>query len=325
MMPIRRILIAATASLVALGLPAMACAQTFPTKTVKIVVPYPPGGTNDVVARLLSTRLTEQLGQTVFVENQAGASGNTGTGNVARSAADGYTLILVTTGLAIAPSLYPKLSYDIRKDLAPVSQLTSGPLLVMVNPKLPVNNVRELLEMARARPGQLNYGSAGNGASTHLAVEAMTATAGVKMTHIPYKGSTPAMSDVMAGNADLVLDLMFSGMPNVMSGKLKAIGVTGLERSPALPDVPTVSEAGIPGFEVIAWNGLMVPAGTPKDVIAKLNTEIAKAMNRPDMQERMLSQGFYVTTGTPDQFGTLINNEIDRWQKVVQASGAKID
>ena len=325
MHPVRRLLLITAASVAALGIASSVCAQTFPTKTIKIVVPYPPGGTNDVVARLLSTRLTEQLGQTVFVENQAGAAGNTGTASVARATADGYTLILVTTGLAIAPSLYPKLTYDIRKNLEPVTQLTSGPLLVMVNPRLPVNNVRELLELARAKPGQLNYGSAGNGASTHLAVEAMNAAAGVKMTHIPYKGSTPAMSDVMAGNADLVLDLMFSGMPNVMSGKLKAIGVTGLERSAALPDVPTVSEAGIPGFDVIVWNGLMVPAGTPSAVIAKLNTEIAKAMNRPDMRDRMLSQGFNVTTGTPAEFGMLIRTEIDRWKKVVQDSGAKID
>ncbi len=310
---------------VAMGLTGIATAQGYPNKPVKIVVPYPPGGTNDIVARVLAQKLTEQMGQVVIVENRAGASGNTGAESVARSPADGYSLIVVTTGHTIAPSLYPNLSYNIRTELVPVTQLVSGPLLVMVNPQLPVKTVGDLIALAKSKPGEINYGTAGNGSSTHLATELLSTMAGIRMNHIPYKGSAPAMTDVIAGNVQLVLDFMFSGLPHVKSGKLKAIAITSATRSPILPDVPTVAESGVPGFEVIGWNGLMAPANTPKEVIARLGAELKKALDLPDVKERLLGQGFNASWSTPEQFGALIQSEITRWGAVVKASGARID
>jgi tripartite-type tricarboxylate transporter receptor subunit TctC len=300
-------------------------AQAFPSKPIKIVVPYPPGGANDIVARLLAQKLQDQLGQTVVVENKAGASGNTGADVVAKGQADGYTLILVTTGHSIAPSLYAKLPYDIRTDLTPVSTLISGPMLVLTNPNGPLKTVADLLGAAKAKPGALNYGSAGNGSTTHLAAELIAHTAGVKFNHVPYKGSAPAMVDVMAGNAELVIDLMLSSVPHVKAGKLRAIAITSAQRDPSLPEVPTLAEAGLPGLEMSVWNGLMVPAATPKDVVAKLNAEIRKAMGTPEMKERINGQGFAVLTGSPEQFSGLLRSEMDRWAKAVKASGAKID
>jgi len=288
-------------------------------------VPYAPGGTNDIVARLVAQKLGDSLGQPVIVENKPGASGNLGAEQVARAPADGYTLLLVTTGHAIAPSLYPSLRYNIRTDLAPVTELTSGPLLVMTSTKTPYKTVGELLAAAKAKPSSINFGSAGNGSSTHLAVEQMNSIAGVKMTHIPYTGSMPAMQDVMAGNADLVMDLMFTAMPQVTGGKLRAIAITGNKRSPLLPDVPTVAESGLPGFDVEVWNGLMAPAGTPKPILDRLNAEIRKVLDNPELKKRFEAQGFEATWTPADKFGALIASETNRWAKVVQSSGAKVE
>lgn len=302
-----------------------AAAQTYPARAIKIVVPYAPGGTNDIVARLLAQRLGERMGQAVIVENKPGASGNLGAEQVARAPADGYTLVLVTMGHSIAPSLYKGMRYDIRTDLAPVTELTSGPVLVMVNPKLGINTVADLIARAKAKPDALNFSSAGNGSSTHLATEYLSAQTGIKMTHIPFGGSAPAMADVMAGNTQLVMDLMFSAMPQVQSGKLKAIAQTGAKRSPAMPDLPTVAESGVPGFDVVVWNGLMAPAGTPKDVIARLNAEVKTALDSPELKERLLAQGFEPAWSTPEAFGKKIASDIERWSKVVKISGAKVE
>lgn len=322
----RRILTAALASgLLALATTGTVQAQAFPSRSVKIVVPYPPGGTNDIVARLLAQRLTTRLGQPFIVENKAGASGNLGAELVARSPADGYTLLLVTTGHSIHPSLYKGLRYDIKTDLLPVAELTSGPAVVMVNPALGINSVQDLVARAKTKPGELNFASAGNGSSTHLATEYLSVQSGIKMTHIPFGGSAPAMADVMAGNSHLVMDLMFSALPQVKGGKLKAIAVTGAKRSAVLPEVPTVAESGVPGFEMVVWNGLMAPANTPKDVIAKLNQELKRELESPDMKERLLAQGFEPSWSTPEQFGALIKSEIERWSKVVKVSGAKVE
>jgi tripartite-type tricarboxylate transporter receptor subunit TctC len=304
---------------------APAAAQVYPSRPVKIVVPYPPGGTNDIVARLLAQRLAERLGQPFIVENKPGASGNLGAEMVSRAPADGYTLLLVTMGHSIHPSLYKNLRYDIRTDLAPVAELTSGPVLVMVNPSLGINTISDLVARAKARPGELNFSSAGNGSSTHLATEYLSVQTGIKLTHIPFSGSAPAMADVIAGNSHLVMDLMFSALPQVKGGKLKAIAQTGLKRSPALPDVPTVAESGVPGFNVVVWNGLVAPAATPKDVIAKLNQEIRRELESPAMKERLLAQGFESSWSSPEQFGKLIASDTERWSKVVKASGAKVD
>lgn len=314
--------IAATA---ALTLPALSLAQAFPAKPVKIVVPYPPGGTNDIVVRLLAQKLGDSMGQPFVVENKPGASGNLGAEQVARAAPDGYTLLLVTTGHSIHPSLYKNLRYNIKTDLTPVSELTRGPMLVMVTPSLPYKTIQDVIAAAKAKPGSINFGSAGNGSSTHLATELLSSMAGVKMTHIPYSGSAPAMADVMAGNAQLVMDLMFSALPQVNGGKLRVIAITGAKRSPLLPGVPTVAESGVPGFETLAWNGLMAPANTPKPIIDKLNAEIHKALDAPNMKERLRAQGFEPSPGTPEQFGALIRSEIDRWAKVVKTSGAKVE
>ena len=320
----RRAFVSGAIWLPLLGLSGLAAAQNYPAKPIRIIVPYPPGGTNDAVARILGQKLTEQLGQPVVVENKAGASGNIGAESVAKAPADGYTLILVTTGHSIHPSLYPKLAYDITTDLAPVSELTSGPMLVMVNPQLPVKNLADLIALAKAKPGQVNFGSAGNGSTTHLAAEQICSLAGVKMNHIPYKGSAPAMADVIAGNAQLVLDLMFSAMPQVKGGRLRAIAITGRARSPLLPEVPTVAESGLPGFEAMVWNGLMAPASTPKEVIARLNAEIKKALAGTETKDLLQAQGFAASWSTPEQFGALIRSEIERWKKVVKSSGATI-
>lgn len=311
--------------LAGLAAPGYAMAQGFPTKPVKIIVPYPPGGANDIVSRLLAQRLTDSLGQSVVVENRPGASGNNGADSVAKSPADGHTLILVTTGHSIAPSLYAKLPYDIRSDLVPVTTLITGPMLVLTSPQGPLKTLAKLIASAKARPGQLNYGSAGNGSTTHLAAELIATAAGVKFNHIPYKGSAPAMMDVMAGNADMVMDLMLSSMPHVKAGKLRAIAVTSAQRMPELPEVPTLAESGFAGMELAVWNGLMAPANTPKAVIDRLNTEIRKVMDTPDMKERINSQGFVVLTGTPEQFSTMLKAEMERWAKAVKASGAKVD
>lgn len=300
----------------------------YPDQAIRIVVPYSPGGTNDVVARLLARKLGDQMGQTVIVENKAGASGNIGADSVARSKPDGYTLLLVTMGHSIHPSMYKNLHYDITKDLTPIARLSSGPMLVMVNPDLPIHNFAELVALAKTKPGVLNYASAGNGSSTHLATELIDHLAGIKMVHIPYGGSAPAMTDVMAGNAQVVLDLMFSALPQVQSGKLRAIGITSKSRSPLLPNVPTIAESKVPGlenFEAQVWNGLMAPAGTPKPIIDRLNAEIKTALSDPEIKQRLDAQGFPANWSTPEDFGALIKSDIARWAEVVKVSGASVE
>jgi tripartite-type tricarboxylate transporter receptor subunit TctC len=320
-----RLIARLSAGLLAAAFAAPALAQSYPAKPVRIVVPYPPGGPNDIVARTVGQKLSEQLGQPVIVDNKPGASGNIGAESVAKSPADGYTLLLLTTGHTINPSLYPKLGYDLEKDLAPVTQLTAGPMVVVANPSLPAKNIKELISLAKAKPGSLNFGSAGNGSSTHLAPELFSSMAGIKMNHIPYKGSAPALTDLMAGQIQVAFDFMISAMPHVKSGKIKALAVTSTTRSPAAPDLPTVAESGVPGFEVIGWNGLVVPARTPKDVVAKLNAELKKALDQPDAKERFAAQGFSATWTTPEKFGAYIESEHAKWAKVVKDSGAKVD
>jgi len=321
----RHLLTTALAALAAWATSGPATAQAFPSKPIKIVVPYTPGGPTDIPARLVGQKLSEILGQPVIIENKPGAGGNIGADAVAKASADGYTLLLVTTGHAINPALYPKLAYDLTKDLVPVSQLTSSPMVVTVNPGLGVNSIKDLIALAKAKPGTLNFGSAGNGSSTHLAPELFSMMAGIKMNHIPYKGSAPALADVMAGNSQVAFDFMTSAMPFVRSGKLKGLATTGATRSPAAQDLPTVAEAGVPGFEVVGWNGVMAPAGTPPDVIAKLNAAIKQALATPEVSERLTGLGANVVWNTPADFGAFVKAEVAKWDKVVKASGAKID
>jgi tripartite-type tricarboxylate transporter receptor subunit TctC len=302
-----------------------AFAQAYPTKPAKVIVPYPPGGPTDIVARVVSQKLSDQMGQPFIVENRPGAGGNIGAEAVAKSPADGYTLLVATTAHAINPSLFKSLGYNLTKDFAPVSQLTSGPLVIVANPALPAKNVKELIAIGRSKPGSLNYASSGNGQSTHLSAELFATMAGIKMNHIPYKGSAPALTDVMGGQASLMFDTMLSAMPHVKNGKLRALAVTSAARSPAAPDVPTVAESGLPGYEAIAWNGMLVPAGTPAEVVGKLNAELRKALDAPDVKDRFSAQGFGAAWNTREAFAKFIQSELDKWAKVVKVSGATLD
>lgn len=305
--------------------PGLAAAQDYPAKPVKLVVPYPPGGPTDIVARVVAQKLQEQTGQPFVIDNKPGAGANTGAEAVARSAPDGYTLLVATTAHAINPSLFSKLSYQLLKDLAPVSQLTSGPLMLVTTPALPAQNIKELIALAKTKTGGLNFASSGNGQSTHLSAELFSAMAGVKMSHVPYKGSAPALTDVMSGQTDLMFDTMLSALPHVKAGKLKALAVTSSQRSPVAPNVPTIAESGLPGYEAIAWNGLLAPAGTPREVIAKLNAELKKVLENPEVRQRFEAQGFTASWNTPAAYGSFLQSEVDKWAKVVQASGATVD
>ena len=325
--PSRRRLLVAAGTALCLIAPAFAQTQgpAYPTKPVKLVVPYPPGGPTDIVARLVAQKLSEQMGQPFIIDNRPGAGANTGAELVARSAPDGYTLVVATTAHAINPSLFKNLGYSLSKDFVPVSLLTSGPLVIVANPALPVKNITELIALAKSKPGELNFASSGNGQSTHLSAELFASMAGVKMNHIPYKGSAPALTDTMGGQTHLMFDTMLSAMPHVKGGKLKALAVTSATRSPVAPDVPTVAESGLPGYEAIAWNGLLAPAGTPPEVVARLNAELKKALASPDVKDKFEAQGFAASWTTPTDFGRFLTVEVDKWAKVVKVSGATVD
>jgi tripartite-type tricarboxylate transporter receptor subunit TctC len=302
-----------------------ALAQAWPSKPVKLIVPYPPGGPTDIVARVIAQKLQTQTGQPFIIDNRPGAGGNTGAEAVARSAPDGYTLLVATTAHAINPSLFKNMGYQFGKDFAPISQLTSGPLVVVVNPALPAQNITELIALAKAKPAEMNFASSGNGQSTHLSAELFNSMAGTQIRHVPYKGSAPALADTMGGQTQLMFDTMLSAMPLVKSGKLRALAVTSAQRSPAAPDLPTIAESGLPGYEAIAWNGLLAPVGTPKDVVAKLSAELRTALSQPDVRERFDAQGFSAAWNTPEAFTTFIGTEIDKWARVVKVSGATVE
>jgi tripartite-type tricarboxylate transporter receptor subunit TctC len=325
----RRSLVALAA---ALAVPATALAQgTWPTKPVRIVVPFAPGGTTDILARTIAPELTKAFGQSFVVENRAGAGGNIGAEVVAKSPGDGYTLLMGTVGThGINKSLYSKLPYDPQKDFAPVTLVAGVPNVMVMSTKraqeLGVNSVADFIRAAKARPGRLNMASSGNGTSIHLAGELFKSRTGIFMTHIPYRGSGPAMTDLLAGNMDVMFDNLPSAMAHIQAGNLKAFAVTSAVRSAALPDVPTVAEAGkLPGFEASSWFGLLAPAGTPADVVSRLQQETAKALNAAAVKERLLAQGAIPSGNTPAEFAALIDAEIKKWEAVVKASGAKVD
>jgi tripartite-type tricarboxylate transporter receptor subunit TctC len=311
--------------LLVFGVAPHAVAQSYPAKPITIVVPYPPGGPTDIVARLVGQKLSERVGQQVVIDNRPGAGGNVGAALVARAAPDGYTLLLGTTAHAINPSVFTTLNYNFVKDFSPVILLTSLPLVVVTNAALPVKNIQELIALAKSKPNQLAYASSGNGQSTHLAAELFKTMAGVSMTHVPYKGSAPALTDLAGGQVSVMFDTMLSAMPQVKGGRLNALAVTTATRSGAAPNLPTVAESGVPGYEAVAWSGLLAPAHTPADVVTKLNTEINAVLKQPDVRKRLLNDGADPVGGSAEQFSSHVVKEVQKWANVAKASGAKVD
>jgi tripartite-type tricarboxylate transporter receptor subunit TctC len=303
-----------------------ALAQGYPAKPIKIVVPFTPGGTTDVLARAVGQKLTANWGQPVVIDNRPGAGGNIGSEVVAKAAGDGYTLLMGTISThGINPSLYTKLPFDAVKDFAPVSLVARVPNVLVLHPSVPANSVKELIALAKAKPGQLNFASSGNGTSIHLSGEMFKTMAGVQMSHIPYKGSAPALTDLLGGQVSLMFDNMPTALPHVKAGRLKALAVTTAKRSPALPELPTVAESGLPDFEATSWFGVLAPAATPKEIVNKLSGEIAKILKTPDVQAQLSGQGAEPVGSTAEEFATHIKSEMAKWAKVVKESGARID
>jgi tripartite-type tricarboxylate transporter receptor subunit TctC len=323
-MAVRSIALVLGAALAVIG--ASAQAQAYPTKPVKVVVGFPPGQATDIIARMVAEELSKSLGQQFYVDNRAGAAGIIGTEAVAKAPGDGYTLLMSSSGpLAVNPSLYSKLPYDPLKDLAPILLVARVPEYLVANPAFPPNNVKELIEYAKANPGKVNYASAGSGVTNHLIMESFRSTAGIQLTHIPYKGSPPAIADLIGGQVQLMWDTGPATLTHVRNGKLKILGVGTLQRAEATPEVPTIAEQGYPGFEGIAWIGLVAPKETPQPIIAKLNAEVAKALTLPAVRDRLIALGSEPAANTPGEFGTFIRSEIDKWARVVKESGAKVE
>jgi len=307
------------------GVSGLGFAQTYPARAVHIVVPYPPGGPTDIVARGIGQKLAERLRQPFVIENKPGAGGNIGAEAAAKAPPDGYTLLLGTTAHAINPWLFKNLNYDFARDFVPIALLTSLPLVAVVPANSPVNSIADLIALAKAKAGGLPYGSSGNGQSTHMAAELFKSMAGVGMTHVPYKGSAPALTDLAGGQVAVMFDTMLSAMPQVRAGRLRAIGVTSLTRAASAPEIPTIAESGLSGYEVGAWNGLLAPAGTPDAVVAALNRAVNESLRDSDLRQRFATDGAEVVGGTVDSFAGFIRRELDKWRRVVQIGGIKLD
>jgi len=313
-------------AVMALAMQSGAHAQQFPTKPVRIVAPFAAGSTIDIIGRIISPRLHEALGQPVIVENRPGAGGMIGVDYVAKSVPDGHTLVIGALGpLAMNPALYPKTPFDPGKDFAAVSLLATGPVVIAVHPSIPAHDIKELVEFARKRPGQLNFGSPGVGSSPHLTGELFKLITKTNIVHVPYKGNAEAITDLIGGQ----LSMVFTGVPPVVplakAGKVRLLATTGKERMANLPDVPTIKEAGITGADVLIWYGVVAPAGTPKDVIVRLNREIVKAMNTPDVRDKFAQQGVDPAASTPEEFAEFIRTEVARWGKVIRTAGIKLE
>ena len=299
-------------------------ADSYPSKPVRLVLPFPPGGGTDILGRLIADRLSASLGQPVVTENRGGAGGNVGAEAAAKSAPDGYTIVLVAPSLAISPTLYSKLNYDPVKDLAPISLVATVPNVMITQPSLP-GDLKEFIALVKAKPGALNFGSGGAGTSNHLAGELFNLVAGTKLVHIPYKGVNLAMQDVLSGNVHLVFIGIPAAAPHIKAGKLRALALVAPQRSSALPDVPTVAEAGLPDFEVTTWYGVLAPAGTPRNIINRLNGELVKIMHAPELREKLAATGTEPLTSTPEEFSAYIRKEIAKWGDVIRKAGVKAD
>lgn len=296
-------------------------AQSFPERPVKLVVPYAPGGSADIVARLITDEWGKALGGSMFIENKGGAGGNLGVDAVAKSPADGYTIGLQTVSLAINPALTPKMPYDTLKDLASIGMVGTSQHVLVVNNDLPARDVKELLGLARSRPGKLTYGSAGGGSTFHMSAELFKAQAGVAIVHIPYRGGGPALTDTIAGQVDMSFPVLSAAQGHVQAGKLRALGVTGSKRSPLMPNVPTIAEAGLPGYAFETWFTVFAPAGTPRPVIERLNATLVAVLNSPTVRQRMAKEGFEATPSTPEQARARVETEMPKWAKLVKDQG----
>jgi tripartite-type tricarboxylate transporter receptor subunit TctC len=318
-------LVAGTVAAVPNGALAQDAAANYPSRSIRYIVGYTPGGTADMLARAVGQKLAAAWGQQVIVDNRAGAGTNIGTELGARAPADGYTLFMPTVANAINPTLYPKLGYDMLKDFAYVTNFAKVPGIVVVHPSLPAKNAKELIAIAKANPNSLRHGSTGIGSPHHLAGEIFKTMAGVKMIHVPYKGATPAIADIIAGHIEVYFGAMVSTLPHARSNRLRALGVTSLKRVDAAKDIPTLDEQGLKGFETGSWFGMAVPTGTPQAIITKLHAESTKALQAPDLRDRMIAEGAEFVGDTPAQFTAYIRSELDKWGKAVKASGAKVD
>jgi tripartite-type tricarboxylate transporter receptor subunit TctC len=317
----RRLWLQGSIALLLAGFASLAAAQGYPARPVRLIIPFPPGGSNDIVGRMIAAQLGERLGQTMVVDNRGGAGGTIGTELAAKSQADGYTLLLISTAYAFNTSIYRKLPYDPVRSFTPVALLGSGPGVLVVNPALPVGSVRELIALAKERPGKLNNASAGIGSFQHLASELFRIQAGIEWLHVPYKGGGPAMMDLIAGQADASVGSLIQMLPHIRSGKLKALGTTGAKRSTVLPDVPTVAEAGVPGYEATNWWGFLAPAGTPPAIVERLHQEVVGVQASAETKRRFESEGAEALQMSPADFGAFIAAETAKWARVVKEAG----
>lgn len=295
--------------------------SSYPTRTVRLVVPSSPGGGTDISARILAPQLTQFLGQQVIVENRPGAGTMIGGEAVARAAPDGYTLLMGISTLAINPAMYKKVPYDALKDLAPISQAVALSNVLVIHPSLPPRNLKAFIAFAKARPGDLNFASAGKGTSPHLSMELFLVMAKLKMLHVPYKGSGPGVTDLVAGHVPVMMPNMLSAQPHIKSGRLRALGVTGTKRAPGADDIPTIAEAGVPGYEAVQWYGVLAPAGTPGEIISKLHAGVVRAVQNPEVRKRLMNDGAEPVGSSPAEFAAYIKAETDKWAKVIKAAG----
>ena len=308
--------------LAAATLPAQA-QTTYPTRAVRLIVPSSPGGGTDISARIIAPQLTQFLGQQVVVENRPGAGTMIGGEAVARAAPDGYTLLMGISTLAINPAMYKKVPYDALKDLAPISQAVSLSNVLVIHPSLPSRNLKEFIAFAKARPGQINFASAGVGTSPHLSMELFLVLAKLNMLHVPYKGSGPGVTDLLAGHVPVMMPNMLSAQPHIKSGRLRALGVTGTKRAPGAEDIPTIAEAGVAGYEAVQWYGVLAPAATPRDIITRLHTGVVRALQNPDVRQRLLNDGAEPVGSSPAEFAEYLRNETVKWAQVIKAAGIK--
>jgi tripartite-type tricarboxylate transporter receptor subunit TctC len=314
----RRRLLTTMASLAAIGWLPSAVADTYPTKSVTLIVAYPPGGQNDVAARLVTQPLAAYLRQPVIVENRAGAGGIIGAQAAAKSAPDGYTFLLAAINHSILTTLKPNMPYDLEKDFVPVGMVAAFPIILVINPSLPFKSVQDLIAYAKANPNKLTYGSSGSGGGTHLAAELFCSMTGIKMRHVPYKGSAPAMIDLLGGHIQMMFADSTSALPHMKDGKLRALGISSQQRSSLLPELPTIAEAGVPGYESNSWVGIIAPAGTPASIVTRVNADLVRSLNDPAVKAQLLAIGGEPRPGKPEQFGNFIHAEIAKWAKIIK-------